>query len=256
MIHETAIIDPSAQIADDVKIGPYSIIGARVEIDSGCDIRSHVVINGPCKIGKNNTIFQFASVGEDPQDKKYAGEESLLVIGDNNTIREYCTFNRGTADDNCITQIGDNNLFLAYCHVAHDCIVGNDTVFANAASLSGHVTVGNMATLGGFTSVHQFTQIGRNAFCGLGSVVTNDVPPFCIAAGNRAKTVTINKEGLKRKGFSAECIRALHKAFRLMLKSKKSREEVLSELVESMNTYPEVKEFVEFIQNSKRGIAR
>lgn len=256
MIHETAIIDPTAQIAKGVSIGPYSVIGAEVTIGEGCDIRSHVVINGPCKIGQNNVIFQFASIGEDPQDKKYAGERSFLEIGDNNTIREYCTFNRGTEDDNSITKIGNNNLFLAYCHVAHDCIVGDDTVFANAASLSGHVTVGNMATLGGFTSVHQFTQIGRNAFCGLGSVVTNDIPPFCIAAGNRAKTVAINKEGLKRKGFSAETIKALHKAFRLLLKSAKTREQALAELQPSIEEFPEVNEFVTFVVNSKRGIAR
>lgn len=256
MIHETAIIDPTAQIADDVEIGPYSIIGADVIIGSGCVIKSHVVINGPSTFGKNNTIYQFSSLGEAPQDLKFKGERSHLVVGDNNTIREYCTFNRGTSDDKMLTSVGSNNLFMAYCHVAHDCVVGSHSVFANAASIAGHVTVGDMSILGGFTSVHQFTDIGRQAFTGLGSVVTSDIPPFCIAIGNRAKTVSINKEGLKRKGFSTECIRALHKSFRLLIKSTKSRQEALVELEPLINDYAEVKQFVDFVINSKRGIAR
>lgn len=256
MIHETAIIDPSAKIADDVSIGAYTIIGEDVEIGSGSKVHSHVVINGPTTIGKNNEIFQFSSLGEAPQDLKFKGEKSTLVIGDNNVIREYVTFNRGTIDGNMETKIGDNNLFMAYCHVAHDCVVGSNTIFANAASLSGHVVVGDMAILGGFTSVHQFTRIGKQAFSGLGSVVTNDIPPFCIAAGNRAKTVSINKEGLKRKGFTPDCIKALHQAFRKLLKSRLTQAEALEELQPQIEQYPEVKFFVDFIQNSKRGIAR
>jgi len=256
MIHSTAIIDPSATIADDVEIGPYSIIGADVVIGSGCVIKSHVIISGPSVFGKNNTVYQFASLGEAPQDLKYKGEKTTLEVGDNNVIREYCTFNRGTVDGNKVTKIGSNNLFMAYCHVAHDCIVGDETVFANAASIAGHVTVGNMAILGGFTSVHQFTEIGRQAFTGLGSVVTADIPPFCIAAGNRAKTVSLNKKGLQRKGFSDDCIRALHKSFRLLLKSKKTRDESLIELAPLIEKYSDVKYFVDFIVNSERGIAR
>ncbi len=256
MIHSTAIIDPSALIADDVEIGPYSIIGADVIIGEGCIIKSHVIINGPSTFGKNNIVYQFSSLGEAPQDLKFKGEKTTLEVGDNNTIREYCTFNRGTGDGNKKTIIGSNNLFMAYCHVAHDCVVGDDTVFANAASIAGHVTVGNMAILGGFTSVHQFTKIGKQAFTGLGSVVTADIPPFCIAAGNRAKTSTLNKKGLQRKGFSDECIRALHKAFRLLLKSKKTREDALIELKPLMAEFSEVNYFVEFIVNSERGIAR
>lgn len=256
MIHETAIIDPSAQLADDIEIGPFSIIGPDVSIDTGCVIHSHVVIKGPCQIGKNNNIYQFCSIGEQPQDLKYKGEKSTLIIGNNNTIREYCTFNRGTVDGNMETRIGSHNLIMAYCHVAHDCIVGDHIVFANAASLSGHVTVGDRSILGGFTSVHQFTEIGSQAFCGLGSVITGDIPPFSMAAGNRAKTIGINKEGLKRKGYSAECIRALHKSFRLLIKSSKTRAEALEELEPLVQEFVDVKYFVDFVVNSKRGIAR
>ena len=256
MIHATAIVDPGALLADDVSVGAYSIIGAEVEIASGTTIGPHVVINGPSKIGKDNRIFQFASIGEIPQDKKYAGERSTLEIGDRNTIREFVTFNRGTADGIGKTVIGSDNLFMAYSHVAHDCIVGSHTVFANAASLSGHVEVGDYSILGGFTSVHQFTQIGARALCGLGSVVVQDIPPFSTAAGNRARTIGINKEGLKRKGFSAELIRALHQSFRQLLKSSRPKKDVYEKLQPLCDQYPEVEEFVNFVKNSKRGIAR
>ncbi len=256
MIHATSIIDQSARLAHDVSVGPYSIIGAEVEIGSGTRIGPHVVINGPTRIGKDNRIFQFASIGEIPQDKKYAGERTSLEIGDRNSIREYVSFNRGTADGIGKTVIGSDNLFMAYSHVAHDCIVGNHTVFANAASLSGHVEVGDYAILGGFTSVHQFTQIGANALCGLGSVVAQDIPPFSTAAGNRARAIGINKEGLKRKGFSSELIRALHQSFRVLLISRTPKKDVYEKLQPLCDQYPEVEEFVSFIKNSKRGIAR
>lgn len=256
MIHETAIIDPAARLAEDVSVGPYTIIGADVEIGNGTEIGSHVVINGPTNMGRNNKIFQFASIGEAPQDKKYAGQPTRLEIGDNNVIREYVTFNRGTAEGIGETVIGSDNLFMAYCHVAHDCVVGDHTVFANAASLAGHVTVGDYSILGGFTSVHQFTDIGEKAFTGLGSVVTQDIPPFSTAAGNRARTIGINKEGLKRKGFSPDLIRALHKSFRELLKSRVSSPEAFEQLKPLCDQYPEVKIFVEFVKNSKRGIAR
>jgi UDP-N-acetylglucosamine acyltransferase len=255
MIHDTAIIDASAQIAADVEIGAYSVIGADVEIASGTVVGPHVVVMGPSKIGHDNRIFQFSSIGEAPQDKKYQGERTWLELGDRNVIREFVTLNRGTDEGNGKTIIGSDNLFMAYSHVAHDCLVGNHIVFANAASLSGHVEVGDYAILGGFTSVHQFTQIGSESFCGLGSVVTQDIPPFSTAAGNRARVIGINKEGLKRKGFSAELIQALHKSFRQLLKSRGSKEEIFANLKPLCDKYPEVSEFVDFVKNSKRGIA-
>ena len=255
MIHQTAIIDTSARIADDVEIGPYSIVGADVEIGSGTVIGPHVVVSGPCKIGCDNRIFQFASVGEMPQDKKYQGEPSWLLIGDRNVIREYVTLHRGTDCGIGKTVIGSDNLFMACSHVAHDCVVGDHTVFANAASLSGHVEVGDHAVLGGFTSVHQYIQIGSQAFCGLGSVVTQDIPPYSSAAGNRARAIGINKEGLKRKGFSADLIQVLHKVFRALLKSKGPRQDTFANLQPLCDKYPEVEEFVSFVKNSKRGIA-
>ena len=255
MIHASAIVDPGARLAENVEVGPYSVIGAEVEIGARTVIGPHAVIMGPCKIGCDNRIFQFASVGEAPQDKKYKGEVTWLEVGDRNIIREYVTLNRGTDDGNGKTVIGSDNLFMAYSHVAHDCIVGDHTVFANAASLSGHVEVGSYAILGGFTSVHQFTQIGSKAFVGLGSVVTQDIPPFVTAAGNRARVIGINKEGLKRKGFSPDLIRALHNSCRELLKAKGSRSEAFEKLEPLCDKYPEVAEFVSFVRNSKRGIA-
>ena len=255
MIHATAVVDASASIAEDVEIGAFSVIGADVEIGAGCVIGPRVVVMGPTRIGRDNRIFQFASVGEAPQDKKYGGEPTSLELGERNVIREYVTLNRGTSDGNGKTVIGSDNLFMAYSHVAHDCIVGSHTIFANAASLSGHVEVGDYAILGGFTSVHQFTRIGVRAFCGLGSVVTQDVPPFSTAAGNRARVIGINKEGLKRHGFSPELIRALHRSFRELLKSKASRQDAIANLQSLCDQHPEVAQFVDFVRNSKRGIA-
>ena len=255
MIHPSAIIDDLAQLDENVRVGPYSVIGAEVEIGAGTEIGPHVVINGPSRIGKDNRIFQFASIGEVPQDKKFKGERSSLEVGDRNVIREYVTFNRGTDDGIGKTIVGSDNLFMAYSHVAHDCIVGSHTVFANAASLSGHVEVGDYAILGGFTSVHQFTQIGSKSLCGLGSVVTQDIPPFSTAAGNRARTIGINKEGLKRMGFPPELIRALHQSFRELLKSRKPKPEAYEKLKPLCDRFPEVDEFVSFVRNSQRGIA-
>ncbi len=256
MIHPSAIIDPGAQLGNNVSIGAFSIIGADVVIGDECWIGPHVVISGPTRIGRENRIFQFSSIGEAPQDLKYNGEPTLLEIGDRNVIREYVTFNRGTVTGNGKTVIGDDNLFMAYAHVAHDCIIGKHTILANAASLAGHVEIGDYAILGGFTLVHQFTLIGQHAFCGLGSVVCQDIPPFATAAGNRARTAGINKEGLKRRGFSGELIRALHKTYRLMLKSKLSRDEAVAELQPLMQTFPEVDDMVKFIVTSQRGISR
>ena len=256
MIHPQAIVSEKAKLADDVEVGPFSIIGDAVEIESGTWIGPHVVINGPTQIGKNNRIFQFSSIGEMPQDKKYNNEPTRLVIGDANTIREYCTFNRGTVDDTGITQVGNNNWFMAYAHVAHDCVIGSDTIFANAASAAGHVRVGDFAVLGGFTSIHQFTHIGEYAFAGLGSVITRDVPPYMIVVGNRAVPGGINKEGLRRKGFNDEVIRGLHRAYRSLFKSKKSRADSLQELDTDIKQFHEVKSFVDFVINSERGVVR
>jgi UDP-N-acetylglucosamine acyltransferase len=256
VIHDSAIIDPGARLGQNVSVGAYSVIGADVEIGDDCWIGPHAVINGPCRIGRNNRIFQFSSVGEAPQDKKFAGERTWLEIGDDNVIREFVTLNRGTGDGGGKTVIGSSNLFMAYTHVAHDCMVGDHVIFSNAASLAGHVEVGDHVILGGFTSVHQFTKIGAHAFCGLGSVITQDVPPFSSVAGNRARVFGINKEGLKRRGFSAELIRALHKSFRLLLASSKSRDVALQELQPLINEFPEVGTFTRFIVDSERGIAR
>ncbi len=255
MIHETAIIDASARLATDVSVGPYSIIGADVEIGSGTVIGPHVVISGPTRIGRDNRIFQFASVGEGPQDKKYAGEPTWLEIGDRNVIRESTTINRGTVGGIEKTVIGNDNLIMAYSHIAHDCIVGSHTVFANGASLAGHVSVGDYAILGGYTLVHQFTELGENSFCGFGSVVSQDVPPFSTAAGARARVIGINKEGLKRKGFSPKTIRALHNSFRQLLKSSQSKQQAFDNLQPLCDEFPEVAEFVRFVRESKRGIA-
>ena len=256
MIHQTAIIDPSAKIADDVEIGPYSIIGAGVEIDTGTWVGPHVVINGPTKIGKENKIFQFASIGEVPQDLKYSGQPTRLEIGDRNTIREYVTFNRGTEEGGGVTQIGCDNLFMAYVHVAHDCKVGNHAIFANSSSLAGHVEVGDHAILGGFTLVHQFTRIAPHSFCSMGSAVNRDVPPYVIVSGNYAKPHGINKIGLKRRGFSDELIRAISSTYKLLVRSRKTRDEVMKEVQPLADKFPEVKVFVDFIASSERGIVR
>ena len=256
MIHQTAIIDPSAKIADDVEIGPYTIIGADVEIDSGTWIGPHVVINGPTRIGKDNKIFQFASLGEQPQDLKYNGQPTRLEVGDRNTIREFVTFNRATEEGGGITRIGSDNLFMAYAHVAHDCQVGNHIVLANSASLAGHVEVGDHAILGGFTLVHQFTRIGAHSFSSMGSAVNRDIPPYVIVSGNYAKAIGINKEGLKRRGFSSDSIRAIQNAFKLLVRSHKPREEVMQQAQSLAEQFPEVRAFVDFVETTERGIVR
>ena len=256
MIHPTAIVDASAQIADDCEIGAYSVIGPDVEVGTGCRIASHVVINGPTRIGNNNEIFQFASLGEAPQDLKYNDEPTRLEIGNGNRIREYVTMNRGTVSGGGLTSVGDNNLFMAYTHVAHDCRIANNTIFSNGASLAGHVTVGDHVILGGFTLVHQFSEIGAHAFTGMGTAVNRDVPPYVMASGNHASAVGINKNGLKRRGFSEEAIAGLHKAFMLLIKQRGSREEALQQTQALADALPEVKAFVDFVKSSKRGVVR
>ena len=256
MIHPTAIIAKSAKIEEDVTIGPYSIIGADVEIGSSTVIGPHVVINGPTKIGKKNHIFQFASIGEVPQDKKYAGEPTRLEIGDNNVIREYCTISRGTVQDQGVTRLGNNNWIMAYVHIAHDCQIGNHTIFANSATLAGHVDIEDYAILGGFTLVHQFCRIGAHCFTGMNSVVSQDVPPYLMIAGHMAKPYGINVEGLKRREFSSETLSALKKAYKILYRSGNSLEKAIAELGELANQYKDVNNFVEFVKNSTRGILR
>lgn len=256
MIHSSAVIDPSAEIADDVSIGPYSIIGADVKIGSGTVIESHVVIKGPTTLGSDNHVFQFASVGERPQDLKYNDEPTQLVIGDRNTIREYATLNRGTIDDAGITRVGNDNLFMISSHVAHDCLIGNNVILANSASLAGHVHVGDSAILGGFTTVHQFTRIGAHCFTGFASAIDRDVPPFFTVAGNRARAFGINKEGLKRRGFSAEAIRALQQAFKILVKSKGSHKEAIEKVEHYASDFIEVRQLLDFIAASERGWIR
>jgi UDP-N-acetylglucosamine acyltransferase len=207
LIHATAIISETAKISDDVEIGPYSIVGDDVVIASGTRIDSHVVINGPTNIGNNNHIYQFASIGDDPQDKKYAGEPTALRIGDRNTIREFCTVSRGTIQDKGETVIGDDNWIMAYVHIAHDCVIGSNTIMANNATLAGHVHVGDWAIFGGFSGVHQFCHVGAHAFLGMYAGINRDVPAYTTAAGSPAVPRGINSEGLKRRGFDAEQIR-------------------------------------------------
>ena len=256
MIHETAIIDDSAVIANNVQIGPYSVIGAEVEIGAGTVIGPHVVIKGPTQIGKDNRIFQFSSIGEDPQDLKFHGEQSRLVIGDRNTIRECVTMHRGTEEDSSLTQIGNDNLFMAYVHIAHDCVIGNHIIFANNATLAGHVIVEDYAILGGFTAVHQFTRLGSFCFTGFATALDRDVLPYFTVAGNRAKARGINKEGLVRKGFKTETIRALQDTFKILVKSKGTLKEKLERVSELATTHPEVKQVMDFLANSERGWTR
>ncbi len=255
-IHSTAIVDPSAKLSANVTVGPYTIIGSDVVIGKNTWVGPHVVINGPTIIGSRNRIFQFSSIGEIPQDKKYQGEQSELLIGDDNTIREYVTINRGTEQDKGYTKLGNRNWIMAYVHIAHDCTVADDTIFANGTTLAGHVNVEDFAILGGFTLVHQFCRVGAHSFCAMGTALNRDLPPFVMASGNYATTHGLNKEGLRRRGFSEECIQALHKAYKLLIRSKGSREDALSQVKELAIKHPEVQQFLEFVLSSKRGIVQ
>jgi UDP-N-acetylglucosamine acyltransferase len=256
LIHPSAIIDPSAKIADDVHIGPWTIIGAGVEIESGTKVASHVVIKGSCKIGKNNQIFQFCSIGEDCQDKKYQGEQTFLEIGDDNVFRESCTIHRGTVQDKSVTRIGHRNLFMVNVHVAHDCIVGNDVIIANNSALAGHVVIGNRAILGGFSAVHQFSKIGSSVMCGAGTVILKDIPAFVMATGNPAKPHGINTEGLKRQGLCAETITQLKRAYKLVYRQKLTIEEAIFELENSFEQSEQMQTLLKSLRESTRGIIR
>jgi UDP-N-acetylglucosamine acyltransferase len=256
MIHPTAIVDPKAEIAPDVEIGAYSVIGPNVRIGSGTSIGAHVVIQGPTTIGRNNRIFHFCSLGEEPQDKKYAGEPTTLEIGDGNTIREYCTFNRGTVQDAGATRIGNDNWVMAYVHIAHDCQIGNNTIFANNSSLAGHVIVHDYAILGGFTLVHQFCKIGSHVITAVGSVIFKDVPPYITAAGYDAKPHGLNSEGLKRRGFTPDTLLQLKRAYKTLYKSSLTLEEAKEQLAKQRSECAEVGVLLEFLDISTRGIVR
>ena len=256
MIHPTAIIQPGAKLADNVSVGPYSVIGEHVVIGSGTTIASHVVIEGWTEIGADNRIFQFSSIGADPQDLKYAGQKTYLKIGDRNRIREFTTLNRGTAEGGGLTTVGNDNLFMAYSHVAHDCIVHNQAVLANGATLAGHVEVGSAAILGGLVAVHQFCRIGCHTMISGGSMVNQDIPPYTIAQGDRAKTVGLNLIGLKRCGFPEGTIRGIKKAYRLVFRSGLNLEGALQKIDEDIERTPELDQFVNFIKDSQRGIAK
>jgi UDP-N-acetylglucosamine acyltransferase len=258
LIHPQAIIDPEAELDSTVQVGAFSIIEKGVQIDAGTVIGPHVVIKGPTRIGKNNRIYQFASLGEIPQDKKYAGEpDTRLEIGNGNEIREYCTMNRGTVQGGGITKIGDNNWFMAYTHFAHDCQIGNHTVFANNSSLAGHVCIEDYVILGGFSLVHQFCSMGTYSFSAAGSVITQDVPPYVMVFGNRARAHGLNKEGLRRNGFDSLSIRYLQQAYKIIYKQGLSIEEALLELEVLHQHCPEVQRLIAFLQQrSSRGIVR
>jgi UDP-N-acetylglucosamine acyltransferase len=255
-IHPTAIVDPRARLAADVAVGPYTVIDGDVEVGEGTSIGAHNVITGHTRIGRDNRIYHFCSIGEANQDKKYKGEPTRLEIGSRNTIREYCSLNRGTVQDRGVTTIGSDNWLMAYCHVAHDCLVGDNTVFANHATLAGHVDVGDWAILGGFVGVHQFVKVGAHVMAGIAAVVTQDVPPFVTVAGNPTAPFGINSEGLRRRGFTPGSIAALKRAYKTLYKSGLSFAEAKDELARQAEQVPEVRALVEFLAGSTRGILR
>lgn len=260
LIHPTAIVHPKAELDTSVEVGPYSVIGEHVRIGAGTKVAPHVVIEGHTTIGKNNTFFQFGSIGAAPQDKKYRDEPTQLIIGDNNTIHEFVTFHRGTTQDEGITRIGDNNWIMAYVHIAHDCVLGNDIILANNATLAGHVHLGNWVFLGGFTTVHQFCHIGDHAMTAFTAAVSQDVPPFVTAAGNRAIPVGINSEGLRRRGFTSEQIMDIKRAYKIVYRSKDPLDVACANLKQKEAETPDsaayIASFRQFIEASERGIIR
>jgi UDP-N-acetylglucosamine acyltransferase len=255
-IHPTAVIAIDAVLADGVEVGPYTVIGPGVEVGRGTKIGPHVVVEGPTRIGAGNRIFQFASVGADPQDKKYRGETTRLEIGDRNVIRECVTLHRGTVQDKGVTRIGDDNLFMAYAHVAHDCVIGSHCVLANQATLAGHVHIGDWVIMGGFSGIHQFGRIGSHAFIANNAAVTRDVPPFVMAVGQPADAHSINAEGLKRRGFTPEQVRNIRAAFRVLYRSGLKLAEATARLEALARDQPELLPLVEFLPQASRGIVR
>ena len=255
-IHPTALIDPGAELADDVEVGAYTLIGARVRIGAGCSVGPHCVLEGPTVIGKQNRLWQFCSIGAAPQDKKYAGEDTALEIGDGNTIREFCTLNRGTVQDGGVTRIGNDNWIMAYVHVAHDCQVGSHTIFANSTQLAGHVQVGDWAVLGGFTGVHQFVKVGAHSMSAVGAALFKDLPPYVTCSGNPAAPHGINTEGLKRRGFTTEQIENLRRAYKILYRNSLTLEEARRELDALRAVQPETVLLLDFLAASTRGIIR
>lgn len=255
-IHPQAIVDPSARIADDVTIGPFSYIGPDVEIGAGTEVMSHVVIKGPTVIGRNNRIFQFASVGEECQDMKYQGEPTRLVIGDNNTIRESCTLHRGTVQDRGETTIGSDNLLMAYVHVAHDCVVGDSCILANSVTLAGHVRIGDWAILGGGTMVHQFCLIGIHSMSAGGSIVLKDIPAYVMAGGQSASPHGLNVEGLRRRGFSKDVIQDLRRAYKVIYRQGLPLKEALELLEKDFGDFAEIQPLIDSLKFTARGIIR
>jgi UDP-N-acetylglucosamine acyltransferase len=256
MIDSRAVVSPQAQLASDVQVGPFTVIGPEVEIGAGTWIGPHAVINGPTRIGRDNKVFQFASLGDAPQDKKYKGEPTRLEIGDRNVFRESCTVNRGTTHDQGVTRIGDDNLFMAYSHVAHDCQLGSKIVMSNVATLGGHVEVGDWVILGGLSAVHQFTKVGAHCFIANNAAVTRDVPPYVMAVGQPAVPHSVNSEGLKRRGFTPEQILNIRRAYRLLYRSGLKLKDAMQQLEQAAQSQPEIKPFVEFIKRSSRSIVR
>jgi UDP-N-acetylglucosamine acyltransferase len=255
-LHPTALVDPRAELADDVEIGAYSIVGAEAAIGAGTFVGPHVVVTGRTRIGARNRIFQFASVGEIPQDRKYAGEPTTVEIGDDNVIREYVSIHAGTAQDRGATTIGDRNLLLAYVHIAHDCVVGSDTTFSNNAQLAGHVTIDDWVTMGGFTGVHQFCRVGAHAMIAAGAIVLKDVPPFVTAAGYPAKPAGTNNEGLRRRGFSADDIAAVRRAYKTLYREGLSLDDAKSALATAARAHPVLAPLAAFLAEPGRGIIR
>ena len=255
-IHEKALVDPSASVADDVEIGAFSIVGPKVTIGPGCRIGPHVVLTGRTTLGENNRIYQFASIGEEPQDKKYDGEDTELIIGDNNTIRELCTFSRGTIQGGGKTIIGNNNWIMACVHIAHDCVLGDNIIMANNASLAGHVTVGNWAILSGYSLIHQFCNVGEHSFTSFASHVNQSIPPYVTVSGEKARPKGVNTEGLKRRGYSKEQIQDVRRAYRVLYRSGLSLEEAREKLVEMAEESDAVQPLVAFLDTTEKSLIR
>lgn len=255
-IHETALVDPHAELDADVEVGAYSIVGPKARIGKGTRIRSHVVIGGNTTIGDGNLVFQFATVGSVPQDLKYTGEDSQLIIGHHNTIREFVSLNPGTKGGGMVTRIGDHNLLMMYCHIAHDCILGSHNIIANGATLGGHVGIEDYVIVGGLVGIHQFVKVGTGVILGAGSMVSKDVPPYCNATGDRARLRGLNLEGLRRRGFNREQIQALKKAYRVIFQSGLRTREALKRVRKECPQSPEVQHLIGFIESSGRGICR
>ncbi len=256
LIHPSAIIDPGAKLGANVRVGPYAVIGPEVEVGDDCIIGSHVVIHGPTRIGRNNRIHSHAALGDDPQDKKFRGERTELIIGDDNVIREFCTIHRGTGSGGGVTRIGNDNWLLAYVHVAHDCIVGNHCVFSNNCALAGHVVVGDWVVLGGYTLLHQFCRVGDHAFTAMNAKINADVPPFVLVGGDYAVPRGINSEGLKRRGFDPERVRQIKRAYRTLYNSGLGLADAKAELAKMAAGAPDIALMLEFIEHSERSLLR